>query len=209
MKSALVLLSSLLLVGAVHGSALLKARTQGDYVQNPSGKSSFSIYSNCSAAPACGKTASGYTAALNQLSYGAGPNEGPGDACGRCFKLTGSSDPNSPNSQGPFNSIVVKVNDLCSAQDNQQLCSQTTSNDTNSLGQPMHFQLCQDSGAPGAFFPDGSETLIGSYQEVTCTTDWTGSDGSSLSDGACFADDNTGFWPSTTGCGNKGAAIGP
>lgn len=48
MKSALVLVSPFLLVGAVHGSALLETRTEGSYVQNPSGDASFSVYSGCS-----------------------------------------------------------------------------------------------------------------------------------------------------------------
>lgn len=62
---------------------------------------------------ACGKTASGYTAAINQLAFGSGPGLGAGDACGRCFALTGNADPYSPNYTGPFGkSIVVKVTDL-------------------------------------------------------------------------------------------------
>lgn len=45
---------------------------------------------------ACGKSATGYTAAINQLAFGSGPGSGVGDACGRCFALTGSADPYSP-----------------------------------------------------------------------------------------------------------------
>jgi len=56
--------------------------------------------------------ASGFTAAINQLAFGAGPGEGGGDACGRCFALTATADPYSPAFTGPFNSIVVKVTDL-------------------------------------------------------------------------------------------------
>jgi hypothetical protein len=62
--------------------------------------------------PACGRAASGYTAAINQLAFGSGPGLGPGDACGRCFALTGRADPYSPNYTGPFKTIVVKVTDL-------------------------------------------------------------------------------------------------
>ena len=60
---------------------------------------------------ACGITGGGlHTAALNQLNFGAGPGQGAGPGCGRCFQLTGTADPFSPNYQGPFNSIKVKVN---------------------------------------------------------------------------------------------------
>lgn len=61
---------------------------------------------------ACGKTASGFTAAINQLSFGSAPGAGAGDACGRCFAVTGNADPFSPAYTGPFKSIVVKVTDL-------------------------------------------------------------------------------------------------
>ncbi|KAN0129584.1 hypothetical protein V8E53_012580 [Lactarius tabidus] len=147
MKSAFLLFSSFLLVAAVNGSAVLEARTVGNYVQDASGNAGFSIYSGCSN-PACGQSATGYTAAMNQLSFGA--ESGPGDACGRCFSLSGTVDPNT-GSTGPFNSIVVKVTDLCSVQ--EEYCGQTLSNPTgtDSLAQPMHFQLCSDSGASGAF----------------------------------------------------------
>ena len=50
---------------------------------------------------ACGIAATGYTAAMNQLSFGAAPGDGAGDACGRCFRLTGSADPYSPSYTGP------------------------------------------------------------------------------------------------------------
>jgi hypothetical protein len=164
---------------------------------------------------------------MNQLSFGA--ESGPGDACGRCFSLSGTVDPNT-GSTGPFNSIVVKVTDLCSVQ--EEYCGQTLSNPTgtDSLAQPMQcvisffslfsfvatgclrmrdcsFQLCSDSGASGAFFPSGSDTLIGSFQEVSCSQ-WSGSDGSSLTSGACLAGENAANWPST-GCGNQGAEFSP
>ena len=61
---------------------------------------------------ACGISGSGFTAAMNQLAYGAPPGLGPGDACGRCFHLTGTADPYSPAFTGPFYSIVVKVTNL-------------------------------------------------------------------------------------------------
>lgn len=81
------------------------------WVQRASGSASFTQYSGCGA-PACGKTASGFTAAVNQLMFGASPGLGPGDACGRCFSVTATADPFSPAYMGPFHTIVVKVTDL-------------------------------------------------------------------------------------------------
>ncbi|KAH9173533.1 RlpA-like double-psi beta-barrel-protein domain-containing protein-containing protein [Lactarius sanguifluus] len=156
---------------------------------------------------ACGKTASGYTAAMNQLAFGAPSGLGPGDACGRCFKVTGCADPYSPGKEGPFKSIIVKVTDLCPVEGNEQWCGQTAYNTTNSFGQSAHFDLCQESGAPAAFFPSGSGALTGTYEEVPCTS-WSGTEGSNLWDGACLADESTGSWPSA-GCGNKGANFIP
>ncbi|KAH8998325.1 glycoside hydrolase family 45 protein [Lactarius hatsudake] len=196
MKSVLVFISFSFLAGAVHGSSVVEHRTQGDYVQNPSGTASFAFLSG-NGYPACGKTISGYTAAMNQLAFGAPSGLGAGDACGRCFKVAGSVDP------GPFKSIVVKVTDLCPIQGNEQWCGQTVSNATNSFGQSVHFDLFQESGASGAFFPsgtDGNGALIGTYEEVPCTN--------CLWDGACLANENTGSWPSV-GCGNKGAELNP
>lgn len=88
--------------------------------------------------PACGKSATGYTAAINQLSFGSSPGLGAGDACGRCFALTGTKDPYSPGYTGPFGqTIVVKVTDMCPVQGNQQFCGQTLSTPTNSFGAPF------------------------------------------------------------------------
>ena len=90
------------------------------------------------APPACGKAASGFTAAINQLAFGSSPGLGAGDACGRCFALTGSHDPYSPSYSGPFGqTIVVKVTDLCPVQGNQEFCGQTTSNPTNEHEMPF------------------------------------------------------------------------
>ena len=86
---------------------------------------------------ACGKSASGFTAAINQLSFGSGPGSGAGDACGRCFALTGSKDPYSPSFTGPFHSIVVKVTDLCPVAGNEEWCGQTTSDPLNEHQEPV------------------------------------------------------------------------
>ena len=87
---------------------------------------------------ACGKTATGYTAAINQLSYGDNTAAGgPGDACGRCFSITGSSDPYDTSFQGPFNTIIVKITDECPIEGNAEWCAQTTSDRLNEHGMPV------------------------------------------------------------------------
>jgi len=175
----------------------------GGYVQTVSGKSSFTYYSGCNQ-PACGIAASGYTAAINQLAFGAPTGVGPGDACGRCFSLTGEADPYSPAYTGPFHTIIVKVTDECPVAGNQAFCGQTTADLTNSFGQPFHFDICQDTGGSAAFFPSGHGALTGTFQEVSCSL-WSGSDGSPLWNGACIAGEKASLWPSV-GCGNQGTA---
>lgn len=71
---------------------------------------------------------------MSQLAFGAPPGLGAGDACGRCFKVTGSKDPYSPSYTGPFNSVIVKTTDLCPVAGNEQWCGQTTATPTNSFG---------------------------------------------------------------------------
>lgn len=129
-------------------------RATGGYVQNPVGNASFTMYSGCSAA-ACGVSATGFTAAMNQLSYGAPPGVGPGDACGRCFAVTANLDPFSPSFAGPFSTVVVKVTDLCPVAGNQEWCGQTQASPENAHGEAVHFDLCEDTGAAAAFFPSG------------------------------------------------------
>ena len=89
--------------------------------------------------PAGSDTASGYTAAINQLAFGSAPGLGPGDACGRCFAVTGTEDPYSPSFTGPFQTIVVKVTDMCPAEGNEQWCGQTMSQGTNQFGAPVQY----------------------------------------------------------------------
>jgi hypothetical protein len=136
--STFFLLSTLLAVNAVtqkkchsgKSRTTNKTVTADNYVQHPSGSASFTVYTDCGSGGdnycshprrpvtelfliiACGKATSGFTAAMNQLAFGAPPGGGPGDACGRCFSLTGTGDPYSPYYAGPFYSIVVKVTDL-------------------------------------------------------------------------------------------------
>ncbi|KAJ3822974.1 RlpA-like double-psi beta-barrel-protein domain-containing protein-containing protein [Lentinula raphanica] len=135
------------------------------YLQLPSGNTSFTQYSGCGS-PACGVTGSGFTAAMNQLAFGSVPGLGAGDACGRCFALTGTADPFSPAYTGPFNSIIVKVTDMCPVAGNEQWCGQTTSNPVNSFGTEFHFDICEDTGGAAAFFPSGHTALTGTFTEV-------------------------------------------
>ncbi|KAF4611193.1 hypothetical protein D9613_006908 [Agrocybe pediades] len=197
--TSFAILAGLLGVNAV----ALEERATGGYIQNPSGQASFTHYSGCGS-PACGKTGSGFTAAMNQLAFGSAPGSGAGDACGRCFAITGTADPFSPAFTGPFHTIVVKVTDLCPVQGNQEWCGQTTSNQNNQHGKPFHFDICEDTGGSNAFFPSGHGALTGTFQEVSCSQ-WSGSDGGSLFNGACLSGESAGNWPSV-GCGNKGTA---
>ena len=68
---------------------------------------------------------------------------------------------------------------------------------------PPSFELCTDSGAPGAFFPDSKTVMLGSYEEVACSG-WSGSDGEKTSDNSCMSGEGVGLWPNT-GCSNSGA----
>jgi len=199
-----LILFALALGASVQGSNV-ECRTTGGYVQKASGSASFTHYSGCGA-PACGKTASGFTAAISQLAFGAPPGLGAGDACGRCFSLTANADPYSPSFTGPFKSIVVKATNLCPVAGNEAWCGQTTSNPVNQFGASVHFDLCEDSGASEAFFTSGRGAFTGSYTEVPCSQ-WssTGADGPSLWDGACLSGESAANWPSVS-CGNQGTA---
>jgi hypothetical protein len=64
------------------------------------------------------------------------------------------------------------------------------------------FDLCEDTGAAAAFFPSGHGALTGTYKEVSCS-EWSGSDGSALWNGACLAGESASFWPAVA-CGNQG-----
>jgi hypothetical protein len=63
---------------------------------------------------ACGfYTSPGYSAAVSQNLYGAGPGQGAGPACDTCYKLTIETDSSGNNVSNAGNSIVVKVTNLC------------------------------------------------------------------------------------------------
>ena len=166
MTSKLMLVSLLLAIVTIAGGVLaVERRATGGYVQNPSGTASFTHYSGCSQPGvfrltfrdnsgfrslnhnnllACGVAGSGFTAALNQLTFGAAPGAGPGDACGRCFSLTANKDPFSPSFTGPFHTIVVKVTDLCPVAGNEEWCGQTTSNPLNQHSEPVQYASILD-----------------------------------------------------------------
>ncbi|THH30102.1 hypothetical protein EUX98_g4073 [Antrodiella citrinella] len=205
LTSYLILVLLAAAVDVVTGLSLdVDKRATDGYVQEPSGSASFTMYSGCGS-PACGKSANGFTAAINQLAFGSGPGTGAGDACGRCFALTGKADPYSPAFTGPFNTIVVKVTDLCPLQGNQEWCGQSESNANNQHGEPFHFDICEDTGGANAFFPSGHGALTGTFTEVSCSQ-WSGSDGGSLWNGACLSGETAANWPSGVGCGNQGTA---
>ncbi|TDL23794.1 endoglucanase V-like protein [Rickenella mellea] len=200
LKSSIV--AAILAPALVYGAAL-ESRATGGYIQSPSGTASFTYYYGCGQA-GCGKTATGYTAAINQLAFGSVPGLGPGDACGRCFSITAHQDPYSPAFTGPFKTIVVKVTDMCPVNGNQEWCGQTQANPKNQHGMQSHFDVCVDTGGANAFFPSGHGALTGTFQEVSCSK-WSGSDGPALWTGGCLSGETAPLWPST-GCGNKGTA---
>ncbi|KAH9004487.1 endoglucanase V-like protein, partial [Lactarius hatsudake] len=173
----------------------------GGYMQKSKGNATFTAYTGCSE-PACGKVSHGYTAAINQLAFGAPGGGGSGDACGRCFRLTGTEDPYTPSFEGPFKSVVLKVTDLCPYAENEDWCGQSLSKPLNQFGAAVHFDLCQDSDADKAFFPAGRGALSGHYEEVSCS-EWSGYDGPQLWNGACLAGESAQLWPMTA-CGNTG-----
>ena len=78
---------------------------------------------------------------MSQLSFGAPPDIGPGDACGRCFRVTGTGDPYNSAYPGPYKSIVVKITDLCPVAGNPLWCAQTTAKPTNTFNMSVQYVL--------------------------------------------------------------------
>jgi hypothetical protein len=176
---------------------------------------------------ACGKVTSGYTAAVNTCAFGA--FSGAGDSCGRCFMITSNKDPYSPAYTGPFNSIVVKVDNLCprSEPGTPGWCDQTVSHPVNQYGMSMQcvltpldpryaenetnrsFDLCEDSGTAAAFFPKGRGAMLGTFKEVECEGNFlvpkkkNKYEGVSLWRHSCMANHTTPLWPGV-GCSNSG-----
>lgn len=118
-------------------------------------------------------TKPGFSAAVSQNLYGAGPGAGQGPACGTCWKITGQTDSSGNALSNAGNSIVVMVNNLCPANGNP-LCSQNGLSGTNQYGANVNFDLCRDSGAADAFFGNSGVGLaIGTAQQVDCS-EWSG-----------------------------------
>ena len=109
---------------------------------------------------ACGFAAGMYSAALSEAAFGVGPNQGAGPACGSCWSLTITSDGN--GGSVPQNTITVKVDNLCPA-DTNELCQAP-----NKFGVYKHFDLCNDTGAPDAFFANGAGFGMGTATQVSC-----------------------------------------
>lgn len=118
-------------------------------------------------------TQPGFSAAVSQNLYGAGPGDGQGPGCGTCWKITGQTDSSGNALSNAGNSIVVMVNNLCPA-DGNPLCSQNGLSGTNQYGANVNFDLCRDSGAADAFFGNSGVGLaIGIAQQVDCS-EWSG-----------------------------------
>ncbi|KAI0972911.1 RlpA-like double-psi beta-barrel-protein domain-containing protein-containing protein [Xylaria arbuscula] len=134
------------------------AQTRASFTEYGSGDQNGS--GNCvTANNACGFAGGGYTAALSQAQFGAGPGQGAGPACGTCYQLT--IDTNLDGSATTQKTIKVKVDNLCPI-DGNPIC-----NTPNSYGAAIHFDLCIDSGAAGAFFTSGGAGL-GYATQVSC-----------------------------------------
>ncbi|KAI0287817.1 hypothetical protein BC826DRAFT_1042101 [Russula brevipes] len=151
---------------------------------------------------------SGYTAAANELAFGA--RRSHGDACGRCFKITATADPYSSEYKGPFGNTIITVSHPVN-QYNMTMQYVVASPLSFAFGlcdkfwekKIVSFDLCSDSGASAAFFPKNRGAMVGVYEEVSCNQ-WAGSAGQKLWNGACLAPKDTAFWPSMSGsCGNE------
>ena len=138
-----------------------------------------SRYNGCGASVACGITG-GFTAAVSQNLFGVGSGAGAGPACGTCYSLS--------SGQPGTASITVKVTNLCPADASNPLCTQQGLSGTNSAGMSLHllrlrlgdllthciganvhFDLCADDGAAGAFFgSSGTELATGTASQVPC-----------------------------------------
>ncbi|KAH9977514.1 endoglucanase V-like protein [Russula compacta] len=205
MKSTLALVLVVFSTLAAAHTHKSHGRNSG-WVQNYEGHASFTAYSGC-ANPSCGiRMNFGYTAAANELAFGA--SSGAGDSCGRCFKIKATHDPYTPSYDGSMgNAIVVRVTDLCPVsapyETSPPWCNQTVSHPHNQYGKSMHFDLCEDSQAPEAFFPGSRRAMVGLYVEVPCS-EWQGSEGETLWNGACMAPEDAPSWPEHS-CGNRGA----
>ena len=69
------------------------------------------------------------------------------------------------------------------------------------------FDICAPQGAPtdtwSKFYPFDDKPMIGKFHEVPCSQ-WTGSEGISISKDSCMAPADAPRWPKHSACGNKG-----
>jgi hypothetical protein len=105
--------TSLLLTLTVFASSILAQTYKASFTEYGSGDQNNS--GNCNVdTTACGfYTDQGYSAAVSQNLYGAGPGEGAGPACRTCYRLTIETDSSGNTLSNAGNSIVVKVTNLC------------------------------------------------------------------------------------------------
>ncbi|KAK3679536.1 hypothetical protein LTR78_001097 [Recurvomyces mirabilis] len=168
MHATTLLTTAALAIGASAQQSYKASFTQyGSGDQNNSG--------NCNVkTTACGYyTQPGYSAAISQNEFGAGPGQGAGPGCGTCWKLTIETNSSGQKVSNAGNSIVVKVTNLCPAQGNP-LCAQNGLSGTNQYGANLNFDTCIDSGASKALFGSSGVGLgVGTAVEVNCNQ-WSG-----------------------------------
>jgi hypothetical protein len=90
----------------------------------------------------------------------------------------------------------------------QEICGQSVSKPLNSFGATANFDICADSGASTAFFPDKIGAVFCAWQEVSCS-EWEGTlDKDSeyiYYPGGCLPAE-PGLWPNAdNGCPNHGS----
>jgi len=113
------------------------------------------------------------TVALSQNYFGAGPNQGAGAGCGKCFHLHLYGDPYSSSWCSDSYDVVVKVADLCPHQGNENWCP-LNPGDTNQFGAPVHFDMAENSAAIQAIVSQsGRGAFFAKYCEVDCSQ-WAG-----------------------------------
>lgn len=116
----------------------------------------------------------GFAAAVSQNLYGAGPGQGPGPACGTCYRLTVETDQGGSPVPNAGSSIVIMVNNLCPATGDNPLCAQPDLQTPNQYGGVVDFNLCNDDGAHAALLgPAGTGLAKGTATEVSCA-EWNG-----------------------------------
>jgi hypothetical protein len=104
---------SLLLTLVAFASGIQAQTYKASFTEYGSGDQNDS--GNCNVdTTACGfYTDPGYSAAVSQNLYGAGPGEGAGPACGTCYRLAIETDSSGNTLSNAGNSIIVKVTNLC------------------------------------------------------------------------------------------------